>query len=87
MVCPASYYNDAGHNAAIRDDEISRIFSIPTYRERLDGVTHTIIQGHRLDFHDDDIVLPVEVPDYFLFSLCDHIYLSVVRTFGADLRL
>lgn len=86
-VCPASYYNDTGHNGAIRDDEISRIFSIPTYRERLDGVTHTIIQGHRLDFHDDDIELPVEVSDYFLYSLCDHIYYRMPTDFGADAAL
>lgn len=29
-VCHASYYNGAGHNVAVRDGEISRVFCIPT---------------------------------------------------------
>ena len=46
----------------------------PIRKERLNGNTYTDIQGHRLEFNDDDIVLPVVIPDYFLFSLCDHSY-------------
>lgn len=83
-ICPASYYNDTGHNAAVRDDETSRVFCIPTYRERLNGITHTDIQGHRLEYKDDDIVFPVVVPDYFLYSLCDYIYYRMPTDFGAD---
>lgn len=86
-ICPASYYNDTGHNAAVRDDEISRVFCIPTWRERLDGKTHTVVQGHTLRYQDDDIVLPLVVPDYFLYSLCDHIYYRMPTDFGADAAL
>ena len=42
-ISPAGFYNDTGHNAAMRDDEISRVFCIPTWRERLDGKTHADI--------------------------------------------
>lgn len=83
-ICPASYYNDPDHNAAVRDDEITRLFCIPTWRERLDGGTHTEIQGHRIPYDDDDIVLPLVVPDYFLYSLCDQIYYRMPTDFGAD---
>lgn len=86
-ICPASYYNDTSHNAAVRDDEISRVFYIPTWRERMAGQTFTEIQGHRLEYEGDDIVLPLVVPDYFLFSLCDHIYYRMPTDFGADAAL
>ncbi len=86
-ICPASYYNDTSHNAAVQDDEISRVFCIPTYQERLDGSTYTDIQGHRLEFNDDDIMLPVVVPDYFLLSLCDHIYYRMPTDFNANAAL
>nr|WP_250808853.1 hypothetical protein [Neorhizobium tomejilense] len=83
-ICPASYYNDTSHNAAVRDDELHRTFFIPTHKERLKGVHHIDFQGHRIEFGDDDIVLPVLAPDYFLFSLCDHIYYRMPTDFGSD---
>ncbi|WP_294309724.1 hypothetical protein [Sphingomonas yabuuchiae] len=86
-VCPAGYYSDAGHNAAIRDDEISRTFFIPTWRARLDGKTFSDVRGHRMQFNDDDIVLPLEFPDYYFTSLCDHIYYRMPTDFGADAAL
>ncbi|WP_398473140.1 hypothetical protein [Tardiphaga sp.] len=86
-ICPASYYNDVTHNVAIKDDEIHRTFFIPTFRERLNGVHHTMVQGHRLDYGDDDIVLPVEAPNYFLLSLCDSIYYRMPTDFDADAAL
>lgn len=86
-ICPASYYNDSAHNDAVKDDEIHRTFFIPTYRERLKGIHHLDYRGHRLEFGDDDIVLPVVAPDYFLFSLCDHIYYRMPTDFNADAAL
>ena len=86
-ICPASYYSDTSHNAAIQDDEVSRIFCIPTWRERLDGKTYTNIQGHRIEYKEDDIVLPVVFNDYYLYSLCDHIYYRMPTDFGADAAL
>jgi hypothetical protein len=86
-ISPASYYSDTSHNAAIQDDEVSRVFCIPTWRERLDGKTYTDIQGHRIDYKDDDIVLPVVFNDYYLYSLCDHIYYRMPTDFGADAAL
>ncbi len=86
-ICPASYYNDDAHNAAVQDDEIHRTFFIPTFRERLEGIHHIDFQGHRIQFGDDDIVLPVVAPDYFLFSLCDHIYYRMPTDFRADAAL
>ncbi|MGB3317835.1 MAG: hypothetical protein WA978_04090 [Sphingopyxis granuli] len=86
-ICPASYYSDADHNAAIQDDEVSRVFCIPTWRERLDGKTYTDIQGHRMEYKDDDVVLPVVFDDYYLYSLCDHIYYRMPTDFGADAAL
>ena len=31
-------------------------------------------QGHRIEFENDDIVLPLVFDDYRLFSLCEHIH-------------
>jgi hypothetical protein len=86
-ISPASYYNDASHNSAVKDDEIHRTFFISTFRERLKGIHHLMIQGHRFEYGDDDIVLPVEAPDYFLVSLCDSIYYRMPTDFGADAAL
>jgi hypothetical protein len=86
-ICPASYYNDVSHNAAVKDDEIHRTFFIPTFRERLKGIHHTMFQGHRIEYGDDDIVLPVEAPDYFLLNLCDSIYYRMPTDFDADAAL
>ncbi len=86
-ICPASFYNDTSHNAAVKDDEIHRTFFIPTFRDRLKGIRHTMVQGHRLEFGDDDIVLPVQAQDYFLLSLCDSIYYRMPTDFDADAAL
>lgn len=86
-ICPASYYNDDAHNAAVRDDEISRVFCFPTYEERLKGMEHVPIQSHRIPIEDDDIVLPVMMKDYFLLSLCDDIYYRMPTDFDADAAL
>ncbi|WP_454287815.1 hypothetical protein [Rhizobium arsenicireducens] len=86
-ICPASYYNHAFHNDAVKDDEIHRTFFIPTFHERLKGIHHTVVQGHRLEYGDDDIVLPVQAPDYFLLSLCDSIYYRMPTDFDADAAL
>ncbi|MGN6692129.1 MAG: hypothetical protein ACTHJU_14410 [Sphingopyxis sp.] len=86
-ISPASYYSDASHNAAVKDDEIHRTFFIPTFRDRLKGIYHTTFQGHRIEYGDDDIVLPIEAPDYFLLSLCDSIYYRMPTDFDADAAL
>lgn len=86
-ICPASYYGQNDHNAAIQDDEVSRVFCIPTWRERLDGKTYTEIQEKRIEYNDDDIVLPVVFEDYYLYSLCNHIYYRMPTDFGADAAL
>jgi hypothetical protein len=86
-ISPASYYNDASHSFAVKDDEIHRTFFIPTFRERLKGIHHLVLQGHRIEYGDDDIVLPVEAPDYFLLSLCDSIYYRMPTDFDADAAL
>jgi hypothetical protein len=80
----AGLYNQSSHNAAIRDDETSRTFFIPTYKERLAGQRHIDMQGNRLEFGDDDIVLPLVFEDYFLFSLCQHIHPRMPTDFDAD---
>lgn len=86
-ICPASYYNDSSHNTAIKDDEVHRTFYVPTFRERLKGIHHIDFEGHRIAFGDDDIVMPVVAPDYFLFSLCDHIYYRMPTDFNSDAAL
>jgi hypothetical protein len=86
-ICQASYYNNASHNAAIQDDEIHRTFYIPTFREHLKGIHHIVVRGYRIEFGDDDIVLPVEAADYFLLSLCDSIYYRMPTDFGFDSAL
>lgn len=86
-ICPASFYNNPSHLASVQDDEISRTFFIPTYRERLAGKHALDFQGHNIAFGDDDIVLPVVSKDYYLFSLCDHIYYRMPTDFDADAAL
>lgn len=80
----AGLYNDAGYLDAVRDDETSRTFFIPTFRERLAGETHLEIAGHRQPFDDDDIVLPLIFDDYYLFSLCEHVHYRMPTDFEAD---
>lgn len=80
----AGYYNNSGFLSSIRDDETSRTFFIPTYRERLAGETHMFFQGNRIEFADDDIVLPLTFDDYYLFSLCDQIHYRMPTDFEAD---
>lgn len=80
----AGLYNDAGFLDAVRDDETSRTFFIPTYKERIVGKTHIDFQGNRIEFADDDIVLPLVFDDYYLFSLCEHIHYRMPTDFDAD---
>lgn len=86
-ISPASFYNDESHNAAIKDDEIHRTFFIPTFQERLRGIYHTNFQGFRMEYGDDDLILPVEAPDYFLLSLCDGIHYRMPTDFDANAAL
>ncbi len=86
-ICPANFYADAKHIDSIRDDETHRYFFIPTFRERLQGKTSFKFQGHDIYFGDDDIEIPVVVPDYFMYSLCDHIYYRLPTDFDADAAL
>lgn len=86
-ICPASYYNDVAFLQSVQDDERSRTFFIPTFRERLAGRDFLDFRGHRIVFGDDDIVLPVICADYFLFSLCDHIYHRMPTDFHAGAAL
>jgi hypothetical protein len=86
-ICPASFYNSTAHIQSVQDDETRRTFFIPTFRERLEGKGFIEFQGHRIVFGDDDIVMPVICPDYFLFSLCDQIYYRLPTDFNADAAL
>jgi hypothetical protein len=86
-ICPASYYNNDTLLDAVKDDELSRTFYIPTFQERLAGQHSIDFKGHRISFGNDDIVMPIIVPDYFLFSLCDHIYYRLPTDFDADAAL
>jgi hypothetical protein len=60
---------------------------IPTFRERLEGKDFIEFQGHKVVFGNDDIAIPVICRDYFLFSLCDHIYYRMPTDFNADAAL
>jgi hypothetical protein len=80
----AGLYNDSQFLKAVRDDETSRTFFIPTFEERLAGKTHCEFQGHRIEYDDDDIVLPLVFEDYYLFSLCEHIHYRMPMDFEAD---
>ena len=86
-ICPASFYNNQAFLESVKDNETSRLFFIPTFRERLNGRSFLDFQGHRISFGNDDIVLPVVVPDYYLFSLCDYIYYRLPTDFDADRAL
>lgn len=86
-ICPASFYNNASFLPSVQDDEISRTFFIPTYKERIAGKDAIDFQGHRIVFGNDDIVMPVVTNDYFLFSLCDQIYYRLPTDFDADAAL
>jgi hypothetical protein len=86
-ICPASFYNDGRFLASVQDNETSRVFYIPTFRERLAGKSSIKFQGHDVRFGDDDIELPLVCRDYFLFSLCDHIYYRLPTDFDADAAL
>ncbi len=80
----AVHYNNAGFLSSIRDDETKRTFFIPTYKERLAGETHMFFQDKKIDFIDDDIVLPLTFDDYYFFSLCEQIHYRMPTDFEAD---
>lgn len=80
----AGLYSQADLLDSIRDDETSRIFHIPTWRERLAGQDHVVVRGNRIAFNDDDITLPVVFDDYYLFSLCERIHHRMASDFDAD---
>lgn len=80
----AGLYNDANLLNAVRDDETSRTFFIPTYKERMEGKDHLVFDGHKVSFNDDDIVIPLVFDDYYLFSLCQHIHYRMPTDFEAD---
>ncbi|MFN3780052.1 MAG: hypothetical protein ACT6R7_11010 [Brevundimonas aurantiaca] len=86
-ICPASYYNDDSHNAAVRDDEITRVFCFPTWEERLQGMTHIPVRGHRMPIDDDDARVALQMEDYYLLSLCDDVYYRMPTDFDADAAL
>jgi hypothetical protein len=83
----AKSYNNVSHCAAVRDDETSRTFFIPTYQERLAGTTHIELQGQRIEIGDDDLAIPLIFDDYYLFSLCEHIHYRMPTDFDADAAL
>ena len=86
-ICPASFYNNQSLIESICDDEITRSFFIPTFRERLKGEHSFLFQGLQIDFGNDDIYLPVISPDYYFFSLCNDIYYRMPTDFNADSAL
>lgn len=86
-ICQASYYNDDAHNAAVRDDEITRIYCFPTYEERLEGRTEIPAGGQQIPIDDDDLLVAMETPDYFLLSLCDDVYYRMPTDFSSDAAL
>jgi len=86
-ICPASFYDDDKHIASVRDNETHRYFFIPTFQERLLGKTSIHFQNHEIKFGYDDIEIPVVVPDYFMYSLCDRIYYRLPTDFDADAAL
>lgn len=86
-ICPASFYNNQEFIDSIKDDEVTRNFFIPTFRERLTGLNSVEFQGHTIEFGNDDIVLPIVMDDYYLYSLCDHIYYRMPTDFDADAAL
>ena len=86
-ICPASYYNDDAHNAAVRDDEITRVFCFPTYEERLQGLTHVPVRDQRIPINDDDVRVQLQTEDYYLLSLCSDIYYRMPTDFDADAAL
>ena len=86
-ICPATFYNKSTFLQSVQDDETKRTFFVPTFRERLAGKDSLDFQGRRIVFGDDDIILPVVRPDYFLFSLCDQIYCRLPTDFDADAAL
>lgn len=80
----AKSYNNTNFVDAVRDDETSRIFHIPTYNERLEGKTYIEIQGHHAEFNDDDLTIPLVFDDYYFFSLCERIHYRMPTDFDAD---
>ncbi|KAB8198103.1 hypothetical protein FKV24_003770 [Lysobacter maris] len=80
----AKSYNNASHLDAVRDDETSRTFFIPTYKERIEGQAYFEMRGHRIEFGDDDVVLPLVFDDYYLFSMCERIHYRMPTDFEAD---
>ena len=80
----AKSYNNASYLDSVRDDETSRTFFIPTYKERIAGKTFLEMNGQKITYDDDDIVLPLTFDDYYLFSMCAKIHYRMPTDFNAD---
>ncbi|MBS0339628.1 MAG: hypothetical protein JSS56_03815 [Proteobacteria bacterium] len=86
-IANAEHYSNPGFLDSIRDDETTRNYFIPTYMARLQGRRSISIEGRELSFGDDDLILPLEVDDYYLLSLCTHIHHRMPTDFDADAAL
>ncbi len=80
----AKFYSNSGFLDSIRDDETSRTFFFPTYRERLQEKRSILFKGHNIPIEDDDIALPFRFDDYYLLSLCTHVHHRMPTDFDAD---
>ena len=86
-ISPASYYSHSKHIASVKDTETRRSFVIPTFRERLQGKTSIEFNGKEIRFYDDDLVITLNGPDYYMFCLCDYAYYRLPTDFDSDAAL
>lgn len=83
----AESYNNPALLDAARDNETTRTFVYPTYKERMRDESSTSFEGHTIDFGNDDFEIPLVFNDYYLFSLCECIHHRMATDFNADAAL
>ncbi|MEO0410963.1 MAG: hypothetical protein AAF221_03860 [Pseudomonadota bacterium] len=83
-IANAGMYSKPDLIGSMHDNETSREFFIPTFKERLNGQDHLAYNGDKIEFHDDDIRMPVVFGDYYVFSLCEDIHIRMPTDFDAD---
>jgi hypothetical protein len=86
-ISPASSYAAQIHNYAVRDAELERPVVVPTFRERLRGETEFLYEGRVIRYGADDLIIPVVVPDFYIYCLSAAIYYRLPTDFDADAAL
>ena len=86
-VSPASLYSDGSLLHAMQDLETKRNYTIPAYNNLMEGQKSVELDGTLYDITQSDPSVSLEVPNYFLYSLCADTDRRMPTDFQSDAAL